>query len=125
MKAVFLDRGSFPEHIKIQLPASIKEVVEYQNTRVEQVAERIKNASIVLTNKAIVDAAAIHSASDLKLIQVMATGKNNVDLVACKESNITVCTNCKPKENEAELSNMKKRNFQAEQHRSRERGGAL
>ena len=42
-----------------------------------------------------------------------------------KESNITVCTNCKPKENEAELSNMKKRNFQAEQHRSRERGGAL
>ncbi|RBP84726.1 D-2-hydroxyacid dehydrogenase [Marinomonas rhizomae] len=90
MKAVFLDRGSFPEHIKIQLPASIKEVVEYQNTRVEQVAERIKNASIVLTNKAIVDAAAIHSASDLKLVQVMATGKNNVDLVACKESNITV-----------------------------------
>ncbi|PJE56980.1 D-2-hydroxyacid dehydrogenase [Marinomonas polaris] len=90
MKAVFLDRGSFPEYIKIQLPTQINEVVEYDNTALEEVAERIKSASIVLTNKVVVNAAAINSASDLKLIQVMATGTNNVDLKACKDKNIAV-----------------------------------
>lgn len=90
MKAVFLDRGSFPEQINIQLPTQIQDVVEYENSSLEQVAERIKDASIVLTNKSIVDADAIKGAANLKLIQVMATGMNNVDLDACKEKNITV-----------------------------------
>lgn len=90
MKAVFLDRGSFPKQINIQLPTQIKEVVEYENSSLEQVAERIKDAAIVLTNKSIVDADAINGAANLKLIQVMATGTNNVDLEACKDKNITV-----------------------------------
>lgn len=90
MKAVFLDRGSFPEQINIQLPSQIKEVIEYKNSSLEQVAERIKDADIVLTNKSIVDADAIKGAVNLKLIQVMATGTNNVDLNTCKDRNITV-----------------------------------
>ncbi|QUX95902.1 glycerate dehydrogenase [Marinomonas sp. CT5] len=90
MKAVFLDRGSFPKHIKVQLPSQIKEVVEYENSAIELVAERIKDATIVLTNKAIIDAQALSSADNLELIQVMATGMNNVDLDACKAKNITV-----------------------------------
>ncbi|NVK73064.1 MAG: D-2-hydroxyacid dehydrogenase [Oceanospirillaceae bacterium] len=90
MKAVFLDRGSFPEHIKIQLPSQIKEVVEYENSAIELVAERIKDATIVLTNKAIIDAQALSGADNLELIQVMATGMNNVDLDACKTKNIIV-----------------------------------
>jgi glycerate dehydrogenase len=90
MKAVFLDRGSFPEYINIRLPAQITDIIEYDNTSPEEVAERIKDASIVLTNKVVVNAAAINSAQDLKLIQVMATGTNNVDFDACKNKNITV-----------------------------------
>ena len=90
MKAVFLDRGSFPTHINIQLPEQIKDVVEYENTSLEQVAERIKDASIVLTNKVVVDADAINGTSALELVQVMATGTNNVDLDACRDKNITV-----------------------------------
>lgn len=90
MKAVFLDRGSFPKQINIQLPTQIKEVVEYENSSLEQVAERIKDAAIVLTNKSMVDADAMNGAANLKLIQVMATGTNNVDLEACKNKHITV-----------------------------------
>jgi len=90
MKAVFLDRGSFPEHIKIELPAQISEVIEYENTNLEQVAERIKDANIVLTNKVILSAEAINSAAHLQLVQVMATGTNNVDMDACVSRGIAV-----------------------------------
>jgi glycerate dehydrogenase len=90
MKAVFLDRGSFPKNINIELPTHISDVVEYDKTRPDQVAERIKEANIVLTNKAIVSAEAINGASKLQLVQVMATGTNNVDKEACASHGITV-----------------------------------
>ncbi|MGO3738387.1 MAG: D-2-hydroxyacid dehydrogenase [Marinomonas foliarum] len=90
MKAVFLDRGSFPDHINIQLPVKVIDVVTYENTPIGLVAERIKDANIVLTNKVVVDATAINGAADLKLVQVMATGTNNIDLDACKDKNISV-----------------------------------
>ncbi|MGO2356513.1 MAG: D-2-hydroxyacid dehydrogenase [Marinomonas foliarum] len=65
-------------------------MVTYENTPIELVAERIKDANIVLTNKVVVDATAINGAADLKLVQVMATGTNNIDLDACKDKNISV-----------------------------------
>ena len=90
MKAVFLDRGSFPSYIKVTLPTSIKALVEYENTPLEKVAERIKDADIVLTNKVVLNSDALHQASNLRLVQVMATGMNNVDLETCAKCNITV-----------------------------------
>lgn len=90
MKAVFLDRGSFPDGIAFKLPASVTEVIEYNNTSLQQVAERIKDADIVLTNKALIDANALYTADHLRLIQVMATGTNNIDLVACEARGICV-----------------------------------
>ena len=90
MKAVFLDRGSFPSHVSIALPASVKTLVEYENTAAEKVAERINDADIVLTNKVVLKGAALHQASNLRLVQVMATGMNNVDLEACAQCNIAV-----------------------------------
>ena len=90
MKAVFLDRGSFPDDIKIELPTQISDFVEYDKTHPDQVAARIKEANIVLTNKAIISTEAINGASNLQLIQVMATGTNNVDTKACVSRGIAV-----------------------------------
>lgn len=90
MKAVFLDRGSFPKNINIELPTQISDVVEYDKTHPDEVAERIKEANIVLTNKAIVSADAVNGASNLQLVQVMATGTNNVDTQACISHGVTV-----------------------------------
>ncbi|MGB0783711.1 MAG: D-2-hydroxyacid dehydrogenase [Marinomonas sp.] len=90
MKAVFLDRGSFPKHIKIELPNSIDDVVFYDNTAAENVIERIQDADIVLSNKVVLNEEAIHRANNLKLIQVMATGTNNVNINACQERNVCV-----------------------------------
>jgi len=54
------------------------------------VAERIKDAHIVLTNKAIINAAAIEAATQLEYIGVTATGYNVVDTVAARERRIPV-----------------------------------
>lgn len=90
MKAVFLDRGSFPEHIEVQLPAQVTEVVEFDNTQAEDVIQRIAGASIVLTNKVLITADTIKQTPSLQLVQVMATGTNNIDMAACEEQHITV-----------------------------------
>ncbi|GAA0835494.1 MULTISPECIES: D-2-hydroxyacid dehydrogenase [Marinomonas] len=90
MKAVFLDRGSFPNSVNLVYPECITQVVEFENTRADQVIQRIQDADIVLTNKVVVDRAAIESTSALKLVQVMATGTNNVDKLACEEKAIAV-----------------------------------
>jgi glycerate dehydrogenase len=58
----------------------------------EDVAERIAGADIVLTNKTVLDAAALSAAAPtLKLVVVCATGVNNVDLEAARTNGITVC----------------------------------
>lgn len=90
MKAVFLDRGSFPKSVNIKYPECVTDVIEFENTRPGDVQQCIKDADIVLTNKVVLDRASIKSATSLKLVQVMATGTNNVDKVACEESGITV-----------------------------------
>ncbi|WP_233496441.1 D-2-hydroxyacid dehydrogenase [Corallincola holothuriorum] len=64
------------------------------HTAPSQLHERLANAEVIVTNKVVIDAAAIAAAPDLKLICVAATGVNNIDLIACHEHNITVC-NCR------------------------------
>ncbi|MBM6550016.1 D-2-hydroxyacid dehydrogenase [Marinomonas ostreistagni] len=90
MKAVFLDRGSFPETTHIPLPKAVTESEFYHNTAPNEVLARIQDADIVMTNKVVLDRSALAEASSLKLVQVMATGTNNVDIAACDELGIGV-----------------------------------
>lgn len=62
----------------------------YDRTPKHEVVARASEASIVLTNKAILDRAAIEHLPDLRYIGVMATGYNVVDLVAAAERGIPV-----------------------------------
>ncbi|SBS31723.1 Putative 2-hydroxyacid dehydrogenase [Marinomonas aquimarina] len=90
MKAVFLDRGSFPEDIKIPMPESVKETQFFHNCNHENVLERIQDADIVMSNKVILSRQTLAQCPNLKLVQVMATGTNNVDLQACQDLGIAV-----------------------------------
>jgi glycerate dehydrogenase len=56
-----------------------------------EVAERITGAEVVVSNKVMLDAAALKTSPDLQLICVAATGTNNVDLQAARQQGITVC----------------------------------
>lgn len=62
----------------------------YETTSPQQAAERIKDAEVVISNKAVLDHATIENAPKLKLICICATGTNNVDLEAAEARNIPV-----------------------------------
>lgn len=90
MKAVFLDRGTFPTRIKITPPEGVNSWIEHEQTRPEEILDRCQKAQIILTNKVVLTREIIESLPDLKLVCVTATGMNNVDLETCKERNVTV-----------------------------------
>ncbi|MCB1077928.1 MAG: D-2-hydroxyacid dehydrogenase [Verrucomicrobiae bacterium] len=91
-RIVFLDRKTLDAgDIAFSALEAIGPVTYHEVTRPAEIAERIATADIALTNKVIVDAAAMDAAPDLKLIQVVATGVNNVDLAAARERGIAVC----------------------------------
>ena len=56
------------------------EVVIYDLTAPEEIAERIKDADIVLCNKTPMTAEVMKDAKNLKYIGLFATGYNNIDI---------------------------------------------
>lgn len=90
MKAVFLDRGTFLDEVDLPAPNGITDYVVYEDTEQNDqlIIERCKDADIIFSNKVKLNADIISSLPDLKLIQLTATGMNNVDAEACKAHNI-------------------------------------
>lgn len=74
----------------VRRPAFAHEWVEYPATLPGQAVERLRGATVAITNKVPLDAAAIAALPDLKMIAVSATGTNNVDLDACRARGIVV-----------------------------------
>ena len=67
------------------------EVTYYPDTPKELIAERIKDANIVICNKTIIGKNEIDAAKDLGLITLFATGYNNIDVKYAASKNIAVC----------------------------------
>lgn len=67
------------------------EVTAYPLTAPEQIAERIKEADIVLCNKTPMTAEVLKEAPRLRYIGLFATGYNNIDLDYANAHGITVC----------------------------------
>ncbi len=88
-KIVFLDEYSIAGR-NLDKITSQGEYIAYENTTKEQVVERLKGATIAITNKVVIDGEAMRQLPDLKLICIAATGMNNVDLEAAKELGIEV-----------------------------------
>lgn len=62
----------------------------YEQTKKDEVQERIRNANIILTNKVVLDRSNLKGADNLELICEMATGYNNIDIEYMKEKGIAV-----------------------------------
>lgn len=90
VKMVFLDRKGLPQAITAPNFAFPYELVEYPNTRAEQVIERAKDAEIIITSKVPLMADTLAKLPKLKLIAITATGTNNVDLAAAEKLGIAV-----------------------------------
>ena len=88
-KIVFLDEYSIAGR-SLEKITSQGEYIAYENTKKEDVVERLKWATIAISNKVVIDGEAMRQLPDLKLICVAATGMNNVDLESAKELGIEV-----------------------------------
>jgi glycerate dehydrogenase len=93
MLGVFLDRDSLDRGDLdfSALDRVLPDLRYYPATAPEEVAGRIEPAGVVISNKVVLDAAALQQARRLRLICVAATGVNNVDLEAAARLGITVC----------------------------------
>lgn len=69
----------------------IAEVKYYDRTTADEVTERCREATVIITNKTPVTAETIQAALKLKLIAVTATGYNIVDISAAKQKGIIIC----------------------------------
>jgi len=85
---IFLDRDSLIANIR--KPAFAHHWRDYPATGPDQVVERLRGATIAITNKVPLRADAIAQLPDLKMIAVAATGTDNVDLAACRARGIVV-----------------------------------
>lgn len=79
MKIVFLDAKTFGEDIDLSGYNEIGEVVKYDATKAEEVAERVQDADVIVVNKVLITEETVGNAKNLKLVCVTATGTNNLD----------------------------------------------
>jgi glycerate dehydrogenase len=85
---VFLDRDSLMATVRA--PGFAHDWQAHGATTAGQVVERLRGATIAITNKVPLRAAAIAQLPGLKMIAVAATGTDNIDLDACRARGIVV-----------------------------------
>lgn len=90
MKLVVLERNSVGTDVDVSCFERLGEVEYYPNTVAENTAERVKDADIVIANKAPMNENTLKDAPNVKLICLFATGFDNVDLAYCKSRGIKV-----------------------------------
>lgn len=91
MKMVVLDGYTLcPGDLSMDALRELGEVAFYDRTPPEEVAARIGDAPVVLTNKARITREVMEACPQLRYIGVLATGYNVVDIAAAKERGIVV-----------------------------------
>ena len=92
MKIVILDAQTITKgDISLSPLQNLGEVVTYNLTKYEEIADRVKDADAVICNKTVLDSYSLRNAKNLRYIGLFATGYNNIDIEYCREHNITVC----------------------------------
>lgn len=92
MKIEILDGyASNPGDVRWDELAAFGELTVYERTARDEVVSRIKDAEIVFLNKTPVDASVFEQCKKLRMIGVLATGYNIVDIAAAKAHGVTVC----------------------------------
>lgn len=90
MKIVVLERNSVGLDVSVEGIRAYGDVTEYPNTTAVDVKEKIRDAEIIVANKAPLSAEALEEAKNVKLICEFATGFDNVDVEYCKSRGIKV-----------------------------------
>ena len=93
MHAVFLDYKTVDANdLDLgSIEALLPEIVVHSFSKQVEVLSRIEDVEVAIANKVVFDANVFARATKLKLICVTATGTNNIDLEAAKQSGVVVC----------------------------------
>ncbi len=90
MKIVFLDTELMGPDVDLSLFETLGDVMFYEFTTPAQVADRIENAEIIITNKVKLDTFNLSVAKSLKMVALTCTGTDGVALDYAKEHGIAV-----------------------------------
>ena len=90
MNIVILDAKTLGDDLDLSVLDQFGKVVRYETTDPSETYERIRNATIVITNKVVISKLHMQRCPLLKLICIAATGTNNVDLEAAAQIGIKV-----------------------------------
>lgn len=88
-KIVFIERKTI--QASFRRPTFEHEWVEYTESTAEEVRERIRDATVIISNKLSLGEPQLAKAPHVKLIAIAATGSDCVDLDYCRSRGITVC----------------------------------
>ncbi|KGP01165.1 glycerate dehydrogenase [Alcaligenes faecalis] len=89
-RIVFLDRETLSDSVELPQVPFKHELQVYGRTAPDQVAERIADADIVISNKVALRREHLQAAPNLKMIALAATGSDNIDLDDARERGIVV-----------------------------------
>ncbi len=90
MKIVVLDRLTLGEDLDLSSAKQFGELVCYDKTEPQEVAERVSDADVIFVNKVKLGEN-LKDAKSLKIICEAATGYDNIDLDFCRSHGIAVC----------------------------------
>lgn len=89
---VFLDAGTTDAgDLDFSQLKKLGQLTRHDLITPNDITEKIADAQIILTNKTVISKEIIEASPNLRLIQVVATGYNNVDIETAKQRGIAVC----------------------------------
>ncbi len=91
MKIVVLDAATLGADLDMSPLHQVGEVTIYENTAPAEVAGRIADQEVIVSNKIRLNEENLKDAKNLKLICLAATGYDCVDTAYCREKGIGVC----------------------------------
>lgn len=90
MNIVVLEQKSIGDDIDLSIYEDFGDVTYYGNTLNDQVADRVKDAEVIVVNKGAMNESTLKDALKVKLICMFSTGYDNVDLEYCRSRGIAV-----------------------------------
>ena len=91
MNAAILDAASLGPDIDLDpIRERVDSLAVHQQSSTPEARERLQGARVAIVNKVVLDAPTLEALPDLKLICVLATGTNNIDMSAAERLGIAV-----------------------------------
>ena len=92
MQIVFVDESTITlDDMDFSCMHKLGDYVSFPNSTEPEIIDRCSDADYLIANKALMTRNIIENLPKLRMIAVIATGYNNVDLAAAKKKGVTVC----------------------------------